>query len=453
MNSDNNSSINWLKIIFDKEFQQYLNIDILNELSLVSKIARVKLNPKVFYAIKIENNYRYIGRKRVESYNFRGLNKLNKLISSNEEELKKGLYAEKELSDIKFELENIKELVSSLYLENLDSFGYYLVPMFENFFDLKILKLYHCTIPYSLLVNLGVSFPKLKALELSDLLLVKLSTDVASPSDFNFPPNLIYLKFGEGKIIEQGALSNPYEILFKNFSHEPSHMFKLPKIPIPSLKRLDFIYSSGLDRDLLEFLDLNTSLESLKTRLLNLDRVYNFESLKRLEVECVCLSGSGLVLPTQKSIKELTAKISLKGEFERVKKLCNLCPNLEKLQIIMPRIRYEDGPQEQFNTFLIPALSKLLKLKTLVINTDINEGDIIDINEIPHVENIVFEIYNPLLNFKFNNCIDLKSIEIKCKWFEPDSKKFLDEFNKMCSTHSNWILKFTKDKIKGYKDY
>jgi hypothetical protein len=453
MNSNSDSSINWLKIIFHKQFQSYLNTGILKELSLVSKIVRVKLSPKLFYAIKVENNSQYVGRKRIENYNIRSLTVLNNFLCSDENESNKELYAENVLTDIKSELTRIKKFVFSLCLLKSNNFGYYLVPIFESYINLKILKLYYCTIPYSLLVNLGVSFPNLKTVELCDLLLVKLPTDTTDTHGLNFPSNLMYLKFGEGKIIEQADLSNPYKMLVKSFSHEPYTIFKLPKISIPSLKKLIFIYFSGMDFDLKEFLNLNTSLESLKIRSINLDSVYNFNSIRSLEVDGVYTTGNEPTLPTQYSIKELTAKISYENEFEKVKKLCNLCPNLEKLKIIMPRARYEDSPQQQFDNFLTPVLSKLEKLKTLIINIDITESDILDISKFYYIENIVFEIYNPYLNFKFNNCVYLKSIEIKCKLFEFDNKKFMDEFNAMCSAYDNWVFKLIMGKIEGYKNY
>ncbi|KXN66612.1 hypothetical protein CONCODRAFT_11495 [Conidiobolus coronatus NRRL 28638] len=449
MERENTAKINWLNIIFHKEFQKYLSLDILKELSLLSKSIRIKLSPRLFYAIILEQNSKRIYDKFTKYYNLRELSVLATLLSSSTEELQKGLHGDKILSDIKSELESVERFVFSLYLKRLFNIGYYLIPVLMSFNELVLLKLKECTVPYSLLVNLGLSFPKLESFELNDLLLVRLSTDIEVSYYFDFPINLQCLKLILVNVVELNTLSNPYEILFNKFDAELSSRFKLPQISIPSLRKLEFIDYYEEDYDLEEFLDLNPNLESLKIESLNLGRVYNFNSIKSLETNYVDFFDDELAFPSQNGIIELKIFIEHQGDFENVKKLCRLCPNLEKLHFSIP---YDDSPQQSLEGFLIPVLSKLPKVKTLNLKLHTSESDILNINKLPYVENIVFEIDKPyILNIKFNNCINLKKLEIKSPWFELDDKLLQYELRMLRRKYENWTFKLYKHKLKGYK--
>ncbi|KXN65223.1 hypothetical protein CONCODRAFT_20839, partial [Conidiobolus coronatus NRRL 28638] len=435
MNDKNNSKINWLNIIFNKEFQNYLNLDILKEISLVSKLVRIKLNPKLFYAIKIEEDNKYI-KGLLENYYINDeLSEEARPLSPNVEELHKGLYIDRLISNIKSELENIKRFVSSIYFKRLNHIAYYLFPLLESFDNLTTLKLYDCTFPYSTFVNLGVSFFKLRCVELYGVTLVKLPGDTAHLDSFNIPPDLRYLTISIVEVNEPGALFNPYDMLFNELDSTNNYRFALPKVEVPSLKKLNFIGDYDEENDLEDFLDINSKLESLAIGNLYLDKAYNFKSLKNLEVGYVDCFDNEINFTTQEGIKELTVVIDYEDDYENVAKLCKLCPNLEKLYF---RILNSVSIQNTFYNFLIPVLSKLPNVKTLRLKLHTNESDILNINKFPHIENIIFEIDEPyILNIKFHKCKSLKTMEVKSDWFELYDDEFLDELSDLHKKYKN----------------
>jgi hypothetical protein len=108
--------------------------------------------------------------------------------------------------------------------------------------------------------------------------------------------------------------------------------------------------------------------------------------------------------------------------------------------------------QKSFENFLIPVLSKLPKAKTLIVGFHTEEGDIIDIENLPHIENIVILSYLPyILNYRFDKCKNLKCIEFKSDEIEPDNEESLSGLRKLRSEYNNWVFNISIGKIKGFK--
>jgi hypothetical protein len=444
---ENKSRINWLNIIFDNEFQNYLDSNTLKEVSILSNLVRLKLSSKLFKCIKLKERYNYSTENTARYYRIAALNELDRIISSAPKGLHKESQAELLLNGIKLELENFKRFVLSLYLKKLNFVGYQLFPLFMCFSNLSTLNLYDCTIPYSLFVNLGVSFPKLETIELVSLLLVKLPADNACQNEFIFPPNLSYLNISIIQVTEPGALHNTYDQLFDELESHDIYKFQLPIISIPSLKKLEFDNDYDRDCDLKAFLDINPNLETLVVKYFYVGKGYNFKTIKNLNifrVYCVDTEAGFLI---QEAVTELTIYIEESEYFNNISKLCLLCPNLERLRFTMMSI---DNCQLAFDNFLIPILAKLPKLRTLQLDVNAFNNDVLDISKFQYVEDIVFTMIGPcVLDIKFVNCDSLKSIEFISNSYVKND--FMDEFKKLFQEINNWNFIYRKQSIKAYK--
>jgi hypothetical protein len=282
--------------------------------------------------------------------------------------------------------------------------GYYFFKISECCNNLRSLKIDGSIIPYSIIRNLGVLFPNLESVKLEDVLLIDFRTENAHSEDRVFPANLNYLEISRVKVIELEDSSNPHQVRFDDFTSQFSNTFILPKISIPSLKILNLEhYENETDNGLETFLDFNPNLELLKIDILELDRAYNFNSLNILVPEYLYYHPEKLNLPIQEGVKEIIFSIEMEEDFESVTKLCGLCPNLEKLQFRISG--FGISYQQSFDSFLIPILSKLPKLRTLDLKICTGKDDILDINEFAHIETIVFYSNMNLIS-------NLKNIEI-----------------------------------------
>ncbi|KXN69129.1 hypothetical protein CONCODRAFT_18564 [Conidiobolus coronatus NRRL 28638] len=447
MNNDNNLNINWLNVIVIKEFQKYLNLNSIKELSLLSKLFRLKLSPKLFDTIKLDRELKSINSDYESYFKVKEITVLNNLVKSGVKEVHYRQYVDKLLNDIKHRLQGIKSFVSSIEFRYLEHLGYFLFPIFTNFENLEILDLYECTIPYSILINLGKLFPKLKKIELGSVLLVKLPTDSAHSENFLFPPNLSCLNISKVKATEQDDLFNPYERLYIEYFPRNSYRFSLPRIALPNLLELDYDGDDEDDSDLEEFSNINPNLKSLKVQFFHLDREYNLNSLEYLDVGYVECYDDEVKFATNHNLNEL--KLLVEGDFyfENVTKLCLLCPNLVKLNLCLVCI---DDFQQAFDEFLIPILSNMPKLKTLELELIAEEDEILDITNFPYIETFILFSDEPnILNVKFARSENLRNIEFKCNYFDCDY--YRDEFRKLCRKTKNWKFTYSEDLIKGYK--
>ncbi|KXN69127.1 hypothetical protein CONCODRAFT_8516 [Conidiobolus coronatus NRRL 28638] len=444
--NEKNNEVDWLNIVFNIAFQSYLDFGTLKEISLLSKFVRAKLNPKLFYNISLKANRKHVNGKIEKFYNVSALSALTRHISSNSDKLQKSISIEKALNNINYEVQNIIIFVSSLYLKSLDRIGYYLFSIFKSFDSLSLLNITGTTIPYTLLINLGLLIPNLKSFELISTTLVKLPTDRLISNSIIFPPSLSYLNISRVEVTELGLLSDPFEYLFSEGHAKNSYSFTPPKILLPSLKKLIFAEYNETKSGLEEFLHINPCLESLKTETIYLDKVYNINSLKSLETDMVeCLNGD-IKFTSQESIEELTTFVNI-DTYENVAKLCLLCPNLEKLRFSIDCHKFS---QHSFDRFLISVMSNLPKLKTFHLEIYTDDHDVLNINKFSYIENIIIETKCiNLSNIKFEKSKNLKNIEFKSLSFRNNELK--QEFVKLCNKFKNWEFKSRNHSIKGYK--
>ncbi|KXN66686.1 hypothetical protein CONCODRAFT_11420, partial [Conidiobolus coronatus NRRL 28638] len=208
----NNSENNWLNVVSIKEFQSNLGLNLLKEISMVSKLTREKLNPLLFKnlelsldSIKFSSNVisiAYDMQYHYSNYNYSTLRDENNGCIENS------------LNEYINTINDIKKYTRSFYLMYNRRAGYYLYPIVKVFDNLTELKIFICDFPFDALADIGKTLPNLNRLELEDVDLIKSITDTISESDIIFPPKLSYLKIFQVQVITTTLLSDPYEYLF-----------------------------------------------------------------------------------------------------------------------------------------------------------------------------------------------------------------------------------------------
>ncbi|KXN66675.1 hypothetical protein CONCODRAFT_168190 [Conidiobolus coronatus NRRL 28638] len=277
------SEVNWLYIISIKEFQSYLELDLLKEISMVSKLMRGKLKPLLFkslvlnlFSIKFDSNaisIAYDNQKLLSECDYTTLR----------EEYNGDI--EDSLNDFYIAINDIRKYTKCFHLDNNLNFWYYLYPLINIFDNLTDLQIRRCSIPYKAFINIGKTLPSLKMISFDCVYLTKSPTDIISSIDMFFPPNLTCLKIRELKVVTSFQLSYPYDYLFnRNFSSDYED-FTLPKISILSLKRLDYLCWSEQNHIVEDFILANPNLDSLLIRCYKLNISSSINSLKSLDID------------------------------------------------------------------------------------------------------------------------------------------------------------------------
>ncbi|KXN68200.1 hypothetical protein CONCODRAFT_166743 [Conidiobolus coronatus NRRL 28638] len=444
----NNTSfkINWLNIILIKEFQNYLELELLKELSLVSKIVRARSMPKLFSYIQLfdyDFSYKFNDNIFIEYFNSTEISVLYREASKEVKEFRKALSIENGLKDIDFIFKNIKKFVKRFYLAYMGKAGYYIFPLVYKFENLTTLILRSCIIPYNGFYNMRETLPNLKHVELTFVTLSKLSNKPISSNELSFPPNLSYLEFYHCNIFNTDLLSDPYEFLFnKEAINITRNSFSLPAILAPNLKSFVLFGNNALEGSTEAFLDINPGLESFKIEnySLNLNKYLN--KVKNLEIDSIISFNNTDVYPTLNNIKKLVINFEKLDYYEDIKKFALLCPNLEELHF---KNTLCDSFQASIDTFLAPTLKNLPHLKTLQLF--ITNHEVLDISNLSRIENlIILAPSTTLFNLNFENCNELRSIEFNVYSGDIHTEEFNGKFN----SFDEWIFEFGENNIKGY---
>jgi hypothetical protein len=459
MKNNKLSKLNWLNVILNEEFQSYLDMNTLKELSSASKLIRFKLIPRLFHCVKLQRFTSFSTRWFKKNEDRIELCELARSVSSKEKKSLRDLFFPKILGSLVFGSSNINRFISSLNLAYLDFHGYYLFEIFKNFNNLTILKLKDCITAYSNITNLGKLYPKLENVELDEVLLVKLVTDSDASKDFIFPSNLKSLYISDVDVTEKDDLFDPCKSSLFDVHDARSYRFKLPKISITSLKKLSYMDPYKYSKDIEQFLIVNPNLESLSLKYFYFSKVYNFKSLIFLETDYLYNFNNEFNLPIQENIKQF------RGVYEyedyKIPKLINLMPNLEKLNLYINVSRIH--LQLSFNKFLLPYCSNLPNLKSLYLEIDIRKYCLLDINEFHYIENIVFELHGTgMLNVEFEDCKNLKYVGFKLVEYDFDEEirrfiilhnkgRLLGKYKELYDNIDNWRFYYYMGSIKGYK--
>ncbi|KXN66677.1 hypothetical protein CONCODRAFT_20100, partial [Conidiobolus coronatus NRRL 28638] len=243
--------------------------------------------------------------------------------------------------------------------------GYYLFTITKLFDNLTDLKIDSCDFSLKEFIDIGKTHPNLNRLEMVDVNLVKSTTDTISTIDIVFPPNLTYLKVSGIYLTTTTLLSHPYEYLFNTKGYLTYEYFTLPNISIPTLKHLVYCPMNREDSGIEAFLEANPNVESLLTYRYCLNITSSLKSLKSLDNDDLMLFNDIDQAFRLRSINNLTFSTKNFNYSENIRRLCQLCPNLVNLNIRF--IGNKPDFQPIIDTYLLPTLSNLHSLKTLVL--------------------------------------------------------------------------------------
>jgi hypothetical protein len=441
---DDSSKINWMNVILLKDFIYNLEIDALKEVSLLAKLAREKLSPRLFRNLKISTVNCDFDFKDNMLLKYFGCLSDPDLIYSVSKEAENWDF-ESGLAEFNFSLKNIRLFAVSFSYVNMSKAGYYLISMVNGMDNLVVLNLRHSAIPYSSFANIGELLPNLKDIELYYITFVKSIKDSNSLDNFKFPPYLRALKVYVCDIFNIESLSNPYEFLFNENTQGTRANFQLPNTRIPTLKKLSY-HNAILQYDSLEqFLETNSELESLNIEIFNSKLINNLTLLNSLELGSLLSFDNSFHIHNLELLKNLKINSAPPIYYENIRKLCSLCPNLEYLYFKMAVIDYF---QPSIDTFLVPMLTNMTKLKTLELVVLSSEDEELNIKHISNVESLIIGTRSSTISsliFDVHNT--LKSVTFKSFSCEINSKKFKDKFN----SYKNWVFEFGKKAITGHK--
>ncbi|KXN66812.1 hypothetical protein CONCODRAFT_11253 [Conidiobolus coronatus NRRL 28638] len=448
MDNINKLKINWLNIIIQQDFIQYLESDLLKEIALISKLVREKLKSRLFSNLELsDNNYDFKFQENlfIELLNFYANQESQSYSRRMLKHRLKSLNVETSLNDYIYSLKDIKMFTKSFYFDELKKCEYFLfliIPIFDN---LTSLKLNHCTIPLIGFYKLGESLSSLKSIELILVTFIKLPKEEIKPVDIKFPCNLTNLDIFYCAISNNKLPLDPVKFMLSNDNRVATNNYILPNVTIPNLKNLAFIENDENSIGLKNFLSANPSLYSLNIERFDMSIIQKLNSLNSLELDIIEYIDTKFQAPILVNIKKLKFRSIYFDNFENIKKLCSLCSNLQELDFNMT---YSDQVQSSINNFLVPVLSSLHQLKTFKLSLTTEENENLDITKFSNIESIIIETESStIFNLNFYGCKNLKKLEFVSYTREVNTKKFKDKFN----GYKNWVFKFSENTIRGYK--
>lgn len=448
MDKSSYSRINWLNVIISCDFFEYLDLELLKEVSLISKLVREKIKPHLFRSLELSTN--------IFALNFKGnifVEHINRYIypeyyrSNTREQYSylKCLSVENSIKDFSYLLNNVKKFAKSLKFEEAKKVEYYLFPIINIFDNLVFLKMNCCSIPLDGFNKIGKSLLNLRDLEIANVIFYKLPSDNIKPTQIIFSHMLRYLNIHYCMVASSNLISDPYEFFSNQNPQETYSSFNLPKIFMRSLKNLSYYYYGDSDREFKSFLEINNHLETLKIESFNMGHIVELRSLKCLDIyniEYINTKEKALAL---RYLEKLSINNVYPKNYENIRILCSLCPNLEDLRFCI-----RDGLhfQNSIDSFLTPLMSNLPLLKSLNLIFGTSKDDKLNFTKISNIESLIIDTDNStILNLNFEGCAKLKKVKFISYLGEVNTQEFRDRFN----SYKNWKFRFSSDTIKGYK--
>jgi hypothetical protein len=449
MNNSLNSKVNWLNIILLNDFRVYLDYETRKEVTLISKLIRKKLKPILFNRLYINafesDRYFHDATNNIfkEFFNSRFRLKAGRTTTNEVKIFRKSLNVDSSLDEIAISLKNIKAYANSFFMDCTSRAGCYFYNIVNIFQNLTELHISQCYTPIAQFAKFGETLPKLKYIELHKVRLVKCLTDNIFSTNFIFPPGLIRMEIWDCVVYNTKLLDNPYEFLFNEKSEESTlDTFTLPKISVPSLTRLGFFHRKMQDSDIREFLEVNTGLKSLSIKPDCINLVNELTSLKNLKLDGFTYFGESTQVPTLESIEKLEIT-GFELDVINANLFSLLCPNLIEFKLNSEL----DFFQETIDEFLVPLLSNLKMLKTLILSIA-GIDDKLSINELNQMEKLhLTSSSTAILNLSFESCVNLKKIELITNTAPVNTKKFRKRFR----SYKNWKFELNEGFIRGYK--
>lgn len=272
--------IDWINVIILNEFNRYLNNDSLVELSLVSKILRKKLSPKLFNSVKFtdsdfSSDISYFGLRpdcRQNKFSNEILQKFNSSESflnySNKREYK-DLVVDPYLESYKGKFEPYSKYVKALTLYALKEPLYYLVDLVRLATNLNSL---YIDTGFMLLKEFQTvldGLKNLKSLKINNVTFVAFKTGKLCIEDISPPKSLKSLILHDTKLITRRYKKGAYQLLFEKFCIDPEPLI-IALDHLPGLEYLEYKTEFYTGNFIGKFLRINPQIKKLGVSLTTL---------------------------------------------------------------------------------------------------------------------------------------------------------------------------------------
>jgi hypothetical protein len=439
--------INWLNIIFNDDFLDYIELGVLIEISMMSKFVREKFNPRLFRNLELSTNitkFKFKDNIFIEYANWKTDLEFTNLFNDYYRYFK-GLSVENGLNDFTRSLKHIKKYTKSFCIKDAKKAEHYLFPIIKVFNSLTTLRLDSCIIPLFEFNMIGKSLLNLKRLDMRHVILYKSPTDNFKSKKLILPTSLEHLDFNSCYIGRCNVISDPYKFVLNQYGKVTISKLDLPSISMPNLKILGYENINERPRlDFTRFLAKNQNLESLKIESSRATNIQELKSLKCLELLDMDEFYITEHYPTLKSTLRLSVDRLYPKNYVDVKKLCSFCPNLQNLRLNM---RNGDHITNFIDILILPSLSNL-NLKELELRFIAKKDEKLDFTKINNIESLVIESESyTLLAISFNTSSKLKKVKLVSNSGKVNTQEFKDKFN----SYDNWSFKFSPYNINGYK--
>ncbi|KXN67431.1 hypothetical protein CONCODRAFT_10479 [Conidiobolus coronatus NRRL 28638] len=369
----NKQKIHWELVFFIREFKEYVDINDLIELSLTSKLIRLKLSSTLFSCIEFNNqnlsmrsNYFANEEDKWQMKNRSIMKKFksySKRVFDRNSEFKSSII-DPFVNDIQLELGAYQEHVKEIKFLSLEKPCYYIFPISQIFTSLTKLTLFDVYINLNGFINAMKALENLKKLNLNLVAFEKLSRSVSYNEDI-FSQSLSELNIDNCTISSSMLPNKPLKYLFDmNLEHSQfAIQFKpsfLPNLKALSLKSNDFpSYYINL------WLAMNPHLLDIRFNIVNpreieLDLIAQNNTLQSLEIEFLLHEYyiTSLDTPLLISIQYLNIR-KIRARCPIVKELIFSCPNITKLELELMYYNEE---------YITDLESRLHNLKSLSLN-------------------------------------------------------------------------------------
>jgi hypothetical protein len=378
-------NIRWDGIFILYEFKSYLARWELIEVSLLNKLLRERLKYKVFYRVKLNNdfllqfpNYFYRKEFTIENEYNRGLETMPSFQNNRIDPFVEVLI--EKLSTFGVHLKQME-------LDRLYRPGCFVVPLVSNFTQLASLSICNCELELNIFNKLILKLYKLESLSIKNLQFLILDEEWPLNTGTLLPRTLSELELGNMCLRKTDLHKNPYKFLFiDNSGYMNDYYYILPQ-QLPNLKRLIISKDTTFYSDYIpNLLNLNPQLTyiafpyyylssyvgnylNISSNINEIQIVFKFESYEFRNFNIEPLESVNIL-----SIKSINS-----NHYRKVYTLISLCPKL---------IRFHASFDYFDNGFIESLLAKLDHLKAIELEVGYFRLGKLDLSIFSNIESV-----------------------------------------------------------------
>jgi hypothetical protein len=344
----NKSLIQWELVFLIHEFKKCLFLKDIIELSLLSKMLRIKLKPLIFTCIELnlkklsnrrscfvdkEDQLPVINRTIIEKFlNF-------SLVSNNEDDFKV-TKIDPFINSIESEFSTNCQYSKVIRLVNLGKPCFYIFPLISFFNNLTQLKVVKCNISIKDFNTCTDGLKNIEILELVNAEFIEIVEGKSIIKGIKLPDSIKELSWFDNIVASSFNQSSAYDFLSKRILMS-STKFDPPAANFPELKRLKYPFNARHPRFLIAFLQNNPQLASISLPFDNINNSHlKYLSINTtitefwLDFKNISLLGQMSLYPTLPCIKTLVLLNFNMIQYESVRNLIISCTNLLKLTFV-----------------------------------------------------------------------------------------------------------------------